>query len=111
MSTDDGRGVKQQFSGFNFLKIYQVYERKSDLNGHVGEKTDGFDNVHGGFGYGERNEDGNRTLEFADSHSKFKDAVAIFIPFSIAKTVMYVVKTICFLSNVANEIASDFGIV
>ncbi|ESO00263.1 hypothetical protein HELRODRAFT_176121 [Helobdella robusta] len=39
-----------------------------DLNGHVGEKTDGFDNVHGGFGYGERNEDGNRILEFAESH-------------------------------------------
>ncbi|ESN95636.1 hypothetical protein HELRODRAFT_149394, partial [Helobdella robusta] len=28
-----------------------------DLNAHVEEKTDGFDNVHGGFGYGERNED------------------------------------------------------
>ncbi|ESN94252.1 hypothetical protein HELRODRAFT_68656 [Helobdella robusta] len=39
-----------------------------DLNGHVGEKTDCFDNVHGGFGYGERNEDGNRILEFAESH-------------------------------------------
>ncbi|ESO00275.1 hypothetical protein HELRODRAFT_192637 [Helobdella robusta] len=39
-----------------------------DLNGHVGEKTDGLDNVHGGFGYGERNEDGNRMLEFAESH-------------------------------------------
>ncbi|ESO11932.1 hypothetical protein HELRODRAFT_167026 [Helobdella robusta] len=39
-----------------------------DLNGHVGEKTDGFDTVHGGFGYGERNEDGNRILEFAESH-------------------------------------------
>ncbi|ESO11730.1 hypothetical protein HELRODRAFT_166754 [Helobdella robusta] len=32
------------------------------------EKTDGFDNVHGGFGYGERNEDDNRILEFAESH-------------------------------------------
>ncbi|ESO00357.1 hypothetical protein HELRODRAFT_175767 [Helobdella robusta] len=30
---------------------------------------------------------------------KDKDAVAIFIPFSIAKTAMHVVKTICFLSN------------
>ncbi|ESO02857.1 hypothetical protein HELRODRAFT_81208, partial [Helobdella robusta] len=28
-----------------------------DLNGHVGEKTDGLVNVHGGFGYGDRNED------------------------------------------------------
>ncbi|ESO00270.1 hypothetical protein HELRODRAFT_176130 [Helobdella robusta] len=25
-------------------------------------------NVHGGFGYGERNEDGNRIFEFAESH-------------------------------------------
>ncbi|ESN91364.1 hypothetical protein HELRODRAFT_165393 [Helobdella robusta] len=41
---------------------------RCDLNGHVGEKTDGFDNVHRGFGYGERNEDGNRILEFAVSH-------------------------------------------
>ncbi|ESO04101.1 hypothetical protein HELRODRAFT_173188 [Helobdella robusta] len=39
--------------------------------------------------------------------SKLKDAVAIFIPFSIAKTAMYVVKTICFLYNVAIEIASN----
>ncbi|ESN91079.1 hypothetical protein HELRODRAFT_182336 [Helobdella robusta] len=39
-----------------------------NLNGHVEEKTDGFDNVHGGFGYGKRNEDGNRILEFAESH-------------------------------------------
>ncbi|ESN93968.1 hypothetical protein HELRODRAFT_149645, partial [Helobdella robusta] len=37
-----------------------------NLNGNVGEKTDGFDNVHGGFGYGKRNEDGNRILEFAE---------------------------------------------
>ncbi|ESN97383.1 hypothetical protein HELRODRAFT_178174 [Helobdella robusta] len=32
------------------------------------EKTDGFENVHGGFVYGEHNEDGNRILEFAESH-------------------------------------------
>ncbi|ESN91362.1 hypothetical protein HELRODRAFT_70388 [Helobdella robusta] len=37
-----------------------------DFNGHVREKTDGFDNVHSSFGYGERNEDGNRILEFAE---------------------------------------------
>ncbi|ESO05726.1 hypothetical protein HELRODRAFT_191365 [Helobdella robusta] len=40
-------------------------------------------------------------------NDKLKDAVAIFIPFSIAKTAMYVIKTICFLSNVAIEIASN----
>ncbi|ESO12174.1 hypothetical protein HELRODRAFT_158637 [Helobdella robusta] len=38
---------------------------------------------------------------------KLKDAVTIFIPFSIAKTAIDVIKTICFLSNVAIEIASN----
>ena len=35
-----------------------------DLNGHVGETTSGYDNVHGGFGYGVRNAEGERILEF-----------------------------------------------
>ena len=37
----------------------------ADLNGHVGEKTDGFEGVHGGFGFGKRNEAGKKILEFA----------------------------------------------
>ncbi|ESO11780.1 hypothetical protein HELRODRAFT_166822 [Helobdella robusta] len=47
------------------LDIKRINSR--DLNGHVEEKTDGFDNVHG-FNYGERNEDGIRILGFAESH-------------------------------------------
>jgi hypothetical protein len=39
-----------------------------DLNGHVGISPNGFDQVHGGHGYGERNDDGTRILEFAESH-------------------------------------------
>ena len=35
-----------------------------DLNGHVGEKSDGFEGVHGGNGFGERNREGERILEF-----------------------------------------------
>ena len=35
-----------------------------DLNGHVGKGTDGFDNVHGGNGFGDRNADGVRLLDF-----------------------------------------------
>lgn len=35
-----------------------------DLNGHVGKDTDGFDNVHGGNGFGDRNADGVRLLDF-----------------------------------------------
>jgi len=36
-----------------------------DLNGHIGERADGYEGVHGGFGYGARNDDGNRILETA----------------------------------------------
>ena len=39
-----------------------------DLNGHVETSRDGFDNVHGGFGFGERNESGNLFLDFALSY-------------------------------------------
>ncbi|ESO02850.1 hypothetical protein HELRODRAFT_174283 [Helobdella robusta] len=46
----------------------QKTAKNGDLNGNVGEKTDGFDNVHGGFGNRKRNDDGNRILEFAESH-------------------------------------------
>jgi Reverse transcriptase (RNA-dependent DNA polymerase) len=38
-----------------------------DFNGHVGEEVEGFEGVHGGMGFGKRNQEGNRLLEFADS--------------------------------------------
>ena len=38
----------------------------SDMNGHVGSSNAGYDGTHGGFGYGSRNDDGSRILEFAD---------------------------------------------
>ena len=34
-----------------------------DFNGHVGEKADGYQGVHGGFGFGTRNLEGERILE------------------------------------------------
>jgi len=39
-----------------------------DMNGHVGSSRHnvGYDGTHGGFGYGARNADGFRILEFAD---------------------------------------------
>ncbi|ESN94366.1 hypothetical protein HELRODRAFT_164197 [Helobdella robusta] len=37
-----------------------------DLNGHVGEKTNGFHGVYGGFGYRSQNEDCVQILEFAE---------------------------------------------
>ncbi|GJW50259.1 retrovirus-related pol polyprotein LINE-1, partial [Tanacetum coccineum] len=39
-----------------------------DLNGHIGANADGFSSVHGGFGYGVRNEEGRSILEFAAAH-------------------------------------------
>jgi len=37
-----------------------------DMNGHIGSSNVGIDGTHGGFGYGSRNTDGSRILEFAD---------------------------------------------
>ena len=37
-----------------------------DLNGHVGKESDGYEGVHGGFGFGARNVEGERILEFGD---------------------------------------------
>ena len=37
-----------------------------DMNGHVISSNAGYDGMHGGFGYGDRNADGSRILEFAD---------------------------------------------
>ncbi|XP_071705173.1 uncharacterized protein [Rutidosis leptorrhynchoides] len=39
-----------------------------DLNGHIGTISDGYTGVHGGFGYGVRNEEGRSILEFAVAH-------------------------------------------
>jgi len=38
-----------------------------DLNGYVGTNVDGYDGVHGEHGFGERNADGQRILEFCDA--------------------------------------------
>ena len=38
-----------------------------DLNGHVGSEVDGFESVHGGFGFGKWNVAGEMILETADA--------------------------------------------
>jgi len=37
-----------------------------DMNWHIGSSNVGYDGTLGGFGYGSRNTDGSRILEFAD---------------------------------------------
>ena len=38
-----------------------------DMNGHVGQVANGFHEAHGNFGYGTRNAEGERILEFAEA--------------------------------------------
>ncbi|ESO05780.1 hypothetical protein HELRODRAFT_77621, partial [Helobdella robusta] len=71
--TGESKGMKNDLWAAFFDTISTIPKSETiligdDLYGHVGEKTDGFDNVHGGFGYGERNKEGNRILEFTESH-------------------------------------------
>ena len=40
-----------------------------DLNGHVGEKAEGYEGIHGGHGFGTRNTEGERILEFANANN------------------------------------------
>jgi len=37
-----------------------------DMNGHVGSSNVGYNGMHVGFGYRDKNADGSRILEFAD---------------------------------------------
>ena len=58
--------VSRQFS-YDFHEIFRVLVVLArDMNGHVGSSNAGYDGTHGGFGYGSRNADGSRILEFAD---------------------------------------------
>ncbi|EYC28674.1 hypothetical protein Y032_0007g3350 [Ancylostoma ceylanicum] len=39
-----------------------------DFNGHVGQDRKGFERVHGGRGFGRRNQEGERIVELAEAH-------------------------------------------
>ena len=46
-------------------KLKGKYVVLGDMNGHVGRDVDGFEGVHGGNGFGDRNAEGEAILEFA----------------------------------------------
>ncbi|XP_039760423.1 uncharacterized protein LOC120634096 [Pararge aegeria] len=48
-----------------------------DLNGHIGASNNYFDRCHGGFGYGNRNRDGDRILQFASDCKTIWDGIKI----------------------------------
>ena len=47
------------------LKMLNIFIG-SNMNGHVGREADGYGGVHDGMGFGTRNADGGRILEFGD---------------------------------------------
>jgi hypothetical protein len=48
------------------LEVYrQTRSSREDLNGHVGATNIGFEGVHGGFGYDDKNQEGKDILDFA----------------------------------------------
>ncbi|XP_057249936.1 uncharacterized protein LOC125496482 [Beta vulgaris subsp. vulgaris] len=62
--------IKQQFwedleEVVQRVPINEKFIIGGDLNGHVGTSRVGFESIHGGFGYGERNEAGSGILNFA----------------------------------------------
>ncbi|XP_071739005.1 uncharacterized protein [Rutidosis leptorrhynchoides] len=68
-----GEAEKRRF----WESLYEVVRRcpldhrlliSGGLNGHVGTDVEGYAGVHGGFGYGARNEEGLSILEFAIPH-------------------------------------------
>ncbi|XP_060771234.1 uncharacterized protein slc22a21 isoform X2 [Neoarius graeffei] len=63
-------GVKDSFYDELFCEVSKIAESETlflcgDFNGHIGCKSEGYEGVHGGFGYGERNPEGVRILDFA----------------------------------------------
>ena len=54
----------------------------SDMNGHAGSSNAGYDGIHGSFGYGDRNADGSRILEFADGLNLGHVAHKCSLPYS-----------------------------
>ena len=42
----------------------EIFVVAGDFNSHVGKAADGFEGVHGGNGYGDRNTEGERILEY-----------------------------------------------
>ena len=58
----EGRILSQLNSVEARVPPNEVLIAGGDWNGHVGKAADGFDEVHGGFGYGERNNKSDSSL-------------------------------------------------
>ena len=59
---EDMDGIIQGISGAEKIFI------GADLNGHIGKDNKGYERIHGGHGYGDKNEVGDMILDFAMSY-------------------------------------------
>jgi len=69
--TQGNQRRKKSFSNVVFYLVTCIPQNEmvvlaGDMKGHVGSSNTGYDGMNGGFGYGDRNTDGSRILEFAD---------------------------------------------
>ena len=51
------------------ISVFEILFVCGNFNGHIGKNADGYEEVHGGRGFGRRNLDGKRILEFAVAHN------------------------------------------
>jgi len=82
-----------------------------DLNGHVGTNVDGYDGVHGGHGFGERNADGQQILEFCDAmeliimntcFKRQKNKLATYVSGGTVSAINYLLLRRCHRQNINN---------
>ena len=69
-----GRSEEEKDSFYDALRatVAKIADKKlviiaGDLNGHVGRGSEGYEGIHGGRGYGTRNREGDRILEFGNA--------------------------------------------
>ena len=90
------------------IPLSEVLIPGGDWNGHVGRAADGFEEVHGGYGYGVRNDEGGRLLDFAVAHDLvignklFKKRNSHLITYASGVTMRPRLTTSCFVRDCAN---------
>ncbi|GJR07719.1 retrovirus-related pol polyprotein LINE-1 [Tanacetum coccineum] len=64
----DGEAVNVISAYAPQVGLSDAEKKRGDLNGHIGAAADGYEGVHGGFGFGKRNEEGRTILKFATAY-------------------------------------------
>ena len=82
---DSGKPVEKKerfwnevFHLVSFIPQNEMVAFVGDVNGHIRISNVGYDGTHGGFGYGSRNADGSRILEFAAGQKNLVICSALF---------------------------------